>query len=613
MHVERPVIRLFGPLAIEDGSRLLGPGDLGGSRPKQVLEILLAARGHRVPVDRLAELLWSEGQPQNAAGSLQTFVSTLRRRLACDRDRGRQLVVTEPEAYRFAAELVTLDLDRFDELMERSAGEPTHAARASLEEALRLVRGDVLEDEPYAPWALDLRRSFQGRVLGARLDAADAALAELDYAAGLTHADAAVALDRLSERAQRSGMLALYALGRSHEALDRYRAYRQLLDDELGLEPATETRALEGAVIRQEDVRSLLPRPIGRAGVSTGGRAVRLLGRAAELDVLVRTVRGALDGSAALIRVEGEPGLGKTRLLDEVQEALAGVRVGRASCSELEQHLPYVPLATALRDALHGEAPAAGHRPGLGRILPELASGEPEPEEVTVLEALVALVAEHGPLVLLVDDVQWADPQTVAALAYLRRRAAGTAVALVVTTRAVTPAAGQLDADLTIRLDPLTRDDLERLGIPGLHESTGGNPRFVVEALVHGPPGPTETLTQALAARRSRTLADAVIAECRALGEPSYRILLTASALDQPFEPEPLADLLGVDAAELTEELERLCEQRILRVEGFRFRFRYDLVAEVLAQTVSPARRRLLHRRLSEREDESTAALRLAG
>src|SRR5258706_7144944 len=117
------VIRLFGPLAIEDGARTLGPRDLGGARPKQVLEILLAARGHRVATDRLADLLWPRRRPQNTAGSLQTFVSALRRHLTPDRERARELVVTEAEAYRFATGLVDFDLDRFDGLVERSSGE----------------------------------------------------------------------------------------------------------------------------------------------------------------------------------------------------------------------------------------------------------------------------------------------------------------------------------------------------------------------------------------------------------------------------------------------------------------------------------------------------------
>src|SRR5262245_21918418 len=144
------VIRLFGPLAVEDGDRRLGARELGGTRPKQVLEILLAARGHNVPTDRLADLLWGDTPPEHAAGAIQTFVSVLRSRLSPNRERARELIVTEAEAYRFASDMIDLDLDRFDELHGRSAHEPTHLARASLEEALSLVRGEVLEDEPYA-------------------------------------------------------------------------------------------------------------------------------------------------------------------------------------------------------------------------------------------------------------------------------------------------------------------------------------------------------------------------------------------------------------------------------------------------------------------------------
>jgi DNA-binding SARP family transcriptional activator len=587
------VIRLFGPLSIEDGGRSLGPRDLGGVRPKQVLEILLAARGHRVPVDRLAELVWRDKPPRDAAGSLQTFVSMLRRHLTSDRERARALVVTEPEAYRFAAELVAIDLDCFDKLLERSAREPTRLARASLERALGLVRGEVLEDEPYTTWAVDLRGTYQGRILGARLEAADAALAELDFAPALAHAEAAAALDGFSERAQRSQMLSLYALGRAHEALDRYRRFRLRLDEELGLEPTPETRTLESAVIRQEDVHSLLPRPIRRARVEGAGRPVRLLGRRAELDTVVHDVRRALDGSVSLIQIEGETGLGKTRLLDELRGELEGVRVGRASCSELERHLPYVPLATALREALDGIELDTRHLPALVQILPELTLGAPKPEfdEVEVLEALVALVSEHAPLALLIDDLQWADARTIAALVYLRRRGGSVAAALVTTARSAEKSSDRLlrglEPDTLVRLEPLSPSELAPLGLPELHEVTGGNPRFVIEALAsNSSAGPSRTLTEAL------------LAQCRAAGAWGYRVLGAASVLDQPFEPEPLAELLGADVAELTEELERLCELRILRIDGLRFRFRYDLVRQVLLGSISPARQRLLHRQL---------------
>ena len=475
----RFVIRLFGPLSVEDGRRSLGPRDLGGTRPKQVLEILLAARGHRVPTDRLADLLWGQSPPEDVTGSIQAFVSVLRRHLSPDRELARKLVVTEAEAYRFATDTIEFDLDEFDELHDRSAREPTHVARRSLEQALSLVRGEVLEDEPYAVWAQELRGTYQGRVLGAHLDAADAALAELDYAAALAHAEAAAALDRFSERARRTRMLALYAVGRQHEALETYRGFRRLLDDELGLEPTGETRALEAAILRQEDVRSLLPRAILRPPEDGGGASVRLLGRTSELAVLERAVRQALDGSFALLQIEGERGLGKTRLLDELASTLVGVRVGRASGSELEQHLPYVPLATALREALTGVELDSERLPALRRILPELALADPhEFAEVDVLETLVALLADHAPLVLLIDDIQWADASTLAALRYLQDRRAGLAAAVVTAagdTELQHPVR-RLRADTRVRLAPLSPAELAPLGIPDLHESTGGNP-----------------------------------------------------------------------------------------------------------------------------------------
>jgi hypothetical protein len=112
----------------------------------------------------------------------------------------------------------------------------------------------------------------------------------------------------------------------------------------------------------------------------------------------------------------------------------------------------------------------------------------------------------------------------------------------------------------------------------------------------------TEAVANGRGPQPSATLADALLDQCRAEGPEAYRILLAASALDQPFEPEALATMVPAKAAELLEELERLCERRILRVDGFRFRFRYDLVRQVLVANLSPARRRLLQSRLGSSE-----------
>ena len=151
-------------------------------------------------------------------------------------------------------------------------------------------------------------------------------------------------------------------------------------------------------------------------------------------------------------------------------------------------------------------------------------------------------------------------------------------------------------------LEPLTEEELAPLAIPGIYESTGGNPRFVAEAVRCG-----------RRAAPSRSLVDALVAQCRAEGPWACRVLSAASLLEQPFEPEPLAALLDTDPTRLTEELERLCERRILRIDGLRFRFHYDLVRRALFESVSPARRRLLHERLGRFSLDADRTDRLMG
>ncbi|MBV9534577.1 MAG: AAA family ATPase [Solirubrobacterales bacterium] len=586
-------IRLFGSIAVAHGGRSLGPRDFGGARPKQVLEILLAARGGPVPVERLAEGLWGEHVPGNFAASIQTFVSTLRRHLCADTGCARELIVTERGAYRFAVEHADIDLDRFDRLLARAGRASSEAARRCLIDALSLATAEVLEDEPYADWAEELRGTYKGRVIGASLEAADAALIAHDYQAALGHAQAAARLDPFSERAHRTGMLALYAMGRAHEALEGYRRLRSLLVGELGLEPSAQTRSLEAAILRQDDASSLLPRPSRQMQLRSSGQPWLLfLGRRAELDLLGQRLASAVGGDFAMVLVEGEAGIGKSRLLDEFASTLDGVRVGRARCSALEQHLSRVPLAAALRGVLDQLDLEPSQLPALRGLLPELALGERRAEfgEVDVLEAIVEVTRRTAPLVLILDDLHLADIGTIAALEYLHRRCANCPVMIVGALRDdETPLdhpVRRLAVTERIPLEPLTEYELAPLAIRGVHQRTGGHPALVASVIASGS-GPD---------LRS-SLSELFIARCRAEGAVAFRILLTAATLPEPFEPEVLAALLETDPIELIERLEQLCDRRILRVDGLRFRFRYAIVRDVLAAEVSPARDRLLRDR----------------
>ena len=216
------------------GGRRLGPRDLGGPKAKQVLELLLMARGHSVTKDRLADQLWGEALPKRAFAALENHVSVLRRHLD-GVGRGRDLVVTDPGGYRLAAERIDLDLDRFDERITAAGKAGTRMARKLLSEAVQAAaRGEVLEDEPYAEWAEELRRTYRARLLGVHLDAAESALAERDTRSAIDHALAAMAIDPYAERAHRLAMLAHYAQGDQRESLAGYQRLRSLLSEDLG-------------------------------------------------------------------------------------------------------------------------------------------------------------------------------------------------------------------------------------------------------------------------------------------------------------------------------------------------------------------------------------------
>jgi hypothetical protein len=423
-------------------------------------------------------------------------------------------------------------------------------------------------------------------VIDAHLDAAASALTERELADAIVHADAAAALDTFNERALRTVMLALYAQGAQHEALARYRGFREALGDELGLTPSAAMRTLEDAILRQEDARSLLPQPCASAQRDVQNGEVPLLGRVRELDRLRSAVRRGVDSSFVLVQLEGESGMGKTRLLHHLADQLGGLRIGCATCSFLEQHLQYVPLAAALR---HAGIPEITTTPTpLSLIVPELGTVDGA-DEVKALEALVQVFADHGPLLLLLDDLQFADPATVAALSYLRRRGARIRGAVVVGVRTeYAPdhhALRALRPDALIRLGPLTADEVEPLAVPHVYESSGGNPRFIADALSN--PGGA-----------SRGLAETVLAQCRREGPRSYRILLAASLLNPPFEPHDVEAMLGLGLSGIAESLELLCDRRILETDGVGFRFRYEFVREVLLDSLSPARVRLLQQRL---------------
>jgi pimeloyl-ACP methyl ester carboxylesterase/DNA-binding SARP family transcriptional activator len=247
-------VRLFGAIEVSVNSQRLGPHDFGGIKPKQLLEALLVQRGRPLAKDQLAEMIWGEALPRKIAATIESYVSLLRGRLGA----ASALIATETGGYRAELGGVQIDMDAFDSLLRDAAGAPPAERRQLLEEALAIATGDVLEDEPYAEWAMDLRRMYAERRLQATCDLAEACLALHDPKAAVELAERALVLDPLFERAHRVAIVGHYALGEEGRALRAYERCRVTLLEELGTTPAPATAAAHAAILRRDDPGTLI-------------------------------------------------------------------------------------------------------------------------------------------------------------------------------------------------------------------------------------------------------------------------------------------------------------------------------------------------------------------
>jgi DNA-binding SARP family transcriptional activator len=239
-------VRLLGPLEAGRGD---GPVALGGPKPRALLAVLALELGRVVSTDHLVEALWPGDAPETASHAVQVYVSQLRKALG-------PVIVTRPPGYALELDQDAVDVHRFARLAGegRTAlqAEAPELAETSLREALALWRGPALADFGYEPFAqTEIARLEELRtvVLEERIEA-DLALGR--HAELVAELEALVQAQPHRERPRAQLMLALYRSGRQADALAAYRAARDVLVDELGIEPGPELRELEGAILRQD-------------------------------------------------------------------------------------------------------------------------------------------------------------------------------------------------------------------------------------------------------------------------------------------------------------------------------------------------------------------------
>ena len=234
--------RVLGPLEVEADGRIL---KLGGAKQRALLGLLLLHANEAVSRDRLIDELWNTSPPETASAAIQVYVSQLRKLV------GRDVIVTQPPGYLIRVPEGTLDLERFEEAVNRARDAPADEAADLLRQALGLWRGPPLAelDESFA-------RAERARLEEQRLTALEQRIsADLElgrHAQLVPELEGLVREHPLRERRRGQLMLALYRCGRQAEALEVYRTGRRLLDEELGLKPDDELQRLERAILNHD-------------------------------------------------------------------------------------------------------------------------------------------------------------------------------------------------------------------------------------------------------------------------------------------------------------------------------------------------------------------------
>ena len=631
--------RILGPIEAIEGDT---PRALGGSKQRALLGMLLLQANEVVSSDRLIDELWPGERRQEALKSLQVAVSRLRKALEPDRPAGgdNRLIVTRAPGYMLQLDPERLDAARFERLAEEGRAQlatgDVESARARLEEGLSLWRGPPLADLAY--------ESFVQRE-GARLEELRMATIEERVAADLKlgrHAAligelrTLVMADPLRERLRSQLMLALYRSGRQAEALEAYGDARRALVGELGIEPGPELRSLHQEILEQDPSLAF----VEPAKVVTHPSSGVFIGREPELAELVAGLDDVFAGHGRLFLVAGEPGIGKSRLAEELIRHATGrgarALVGR--CWEAGGAPAYWPWVQALRDyaresggaALSARLGAEGAE--LAQLIPELRSTdvrEPGPLRADgarfrlfgAVARLLQVASEDKPVVLVLDDLHAADAPSLLLLRFVTRELASTRVLVLAAYRDVAPVPGEsLAAALAeLALEPVAR----RLSLRGLsehqiveyveqvaedaaspelaleiHQRTDGNPLFVAEFMrllsVEGVP-PESRAGSRLAIPES--IQHVIARRLDYLSDECSRVLVLASVIGREFPPEVLSRLAGLSDDELLDTLDEAMAARVVNdvPGGGGLRFAHVIIRDALYEALTEARRIRLH------------------
>lgn len=668
-------VALLGSFRVWRDERLLDPRAWPGHKERQLLKILVTHRQRTVSSDELIEWLWPDLAPDSARNCLWATMSRLRRVLEPEAGaRGSyRFILTERPGYRFAlAGDCELDVDRF--LQQIHEGQVLQnqgdwaAALAAYGAAEALYRGDYLAEDPYEEWATWERERWRSTFFEVEIELARCHLARRATHEALTRCRRVLDHDDCNESAWRLVMECHYLAGEQGQAAQAFERCRTALARELGMDPSSETVALYERILRgrrdgegREEPEPMRPGPLVTPPAPFPGHVssrLPLVGREKEWSALSRLLQEAMSGQGKVVLLAGEPGIGKTRLLQEIGHLaeLKGFRVLSARCHELEQNVAYVPVTDAMRSALRVEPSTFSHlSPALlsaiAELLPELREVhrdlppyQPLPPDEERLRLLTALTQAVGgrtgdrPRLFMLDDLHWTDPSTLQLVHHLARQIHSLPLLLLAAYRTTAedfqhPISAFRSALLSqgvlteLVLSPFSEEDtillFRALGQEAwvcdlarrLHQDTRGNPLFLTEMLCTFV---QEGLTFVDGAGRWRRERDeavytyeelllppsvraAVLDRLNRLATDDRTVLNSASVVGRAFSPPLMAALVGGSEPLLIERLDGLVARGFLHLtpEGH-YDFAHDLMRRVACDALSEPRRRILHRQVAE-------------
>jgi DNA-binding SARP family transcriptional activator len=614
-------VRLLGELELRRGEQQ--PLALPPSRRTRALLGYLVATGAPQSRSALCDLLWDGTDDPRA--SLRWSLTKLRD--VVDEDAAPHLQA-DRDKVAFAAAGCRIDSQRVAAVLQGQ--DLTQLPTETLEEAARALQGEFLDglDLPvcyrFHHWCMAERERYSRWRRGV-LDALTTRLAD-DPPRALPHGRAMVAADPLDEAAHATLVRLLHAAGRYPDAETHYAYAREMLRREVALPDGGALDEAIRAARRQQRLAAAaqqapappLASPATPAGPSFAYPAQQapaprpaLVGRDDERQAIAGAL--AAPQSAPVLLFVGEPGIGKTRLLDHLAEgALAqGALLIRARCFEAEAVRPYGFWLDALRN-LPTEGLSSPVRTGAAPLMGGSADAVSQEQLFNAAAALLDELTARQPLAVIVDDLQWIDDASAALLHFVARRLADPARAVLFAAAA---RSGEVDDNdsattllqslarertlLRLELQPLAEDDVRRwLGdrLPDVAvalRDSGGNPLFLLELARAAAGGVKDS--------RSGRALDALIGErLRSLDGASRDLLSWAAALGGEFGAERLADVTAMPLTDVLGRIDQLERRGLLRVSGNAgFDFAHSLVRQAVYRTASSARRRAQHRQIA--------------